>query len=114
MLFNEENEVGPYWLRHLLRPEQQVRDVDVYAFPHTTGKSFKIVRIAIPGGYTFQEAHLTGTPSLTPDKDGIYYYGTLEVYGAVTVSNAEKTQLLKLAKEKYRKVFDALTPINFK
>lgn len=115
ILFNEENSNGPHWLRHLLRPEQQMRHQDVYAFLHPTGKSFKIVRVAIPGTPAFfREAHLTTAPSMMPEKDGIYYYGTMTIYGAVHIDDAEKAGLIKLAKEKYRKIFETLAPVNFR
>ena len=52
---------------------------------------------------------------MMPEKDGIYYYGTMALnYGAVRVNDAEKAELIKLAKEKYRKIFETLAPVNFR
>ena len=115
MLFNEEHEVGPYWLRHFLRPETPFREANVYAFSHPVGKSFKVKRIAIPGGYTFQEAILSNAPSLIPEKAGIYYYGTImHSFGTVSINDREKPQMLILAREKYKNIFERLPLVNFK
>lgn len=116
MRFNEENlKAGSYWLRDFRKPEVPFRDANVYAYFHPVGKNFKIVRIVIPGGYTFQEANLSSAPSLTPQKVGIYYYGTIDhSIGMVGVNDREKVQLLRLAREKYKNIFERLAPVNFK
>jgi hypothetical protein len=78
------------------------------------------VRIVIPGAFTgthlyHQEATLSNAPLLTPEKAGIYYYGTVvHSVGLVAVNDKEKPQLLKLARDKYKNVFEKLPPINFK
>lgn len=120
IIFNEEHQTGGIFLRDMRRPEKPFQEMSIYAFRHPIGKSFKIVRIVIPGAFTgttlyHQEAVLSNTPLLTPEKAGIYYYGTVvHSVGLVSINDQQKPQLLKLAREKYKNIFEKLPPINFK
>ena len=90
----------------------------VFAFSYPVGKTFKIKRVVLQSnksGVDYRYADIGNSPSLTPDRPGIYYYATINTVGnTVAVNQRDQAELLFLAREKYKNVFQQLTPVNFK
>jgi hypothetical protein len=88
------------------------KGMDVFALRVPVGEAFSIYTLSYVGAkhrYGFSDP-----PKLKADKPGIYFYGTLDVRDKPTLSQKESSNLIALARNKYKSVFDQLQPINFR